>query len=145
VIAHCALGMCGWFALVRHRLAPLPTPLKFSKHPHSTKREAAIRNTRPDTPRAKASAMADSAETQVNAGQLPDGGVTVKSEPNGGDGKTESSGPRKRSRSHSKEADTAETKRQKGVAPIKAEYVKGPRPDSPQSTKPTQVPDTPVW
>jgi hypothetical protein len=89
-----------------------------------TKREAAIRDTRQDTPRAKAAAMADSAEAHVSAGQLPDGGAPVKNEPNGGDGKTEPTGPRKRSRSESKEIETAETKRQKGVAPIKAEYVK---------------------
>jgi len=71
--------------------------------------------------------MADSADTEVKAGQLPGGGGALKSESNGGDenlnSKMELLGPRKRSRSHSKETEIAETKRQKGVAPIKAEYV----------------------
>lgn len=71
--------------------------------------------------------MADSVHTEGKDGQLPDGGVTITSGSNGGDEnlntnrKAEPMGQRKRSRSQSKEIESTETKRQKGVAPIKAE------------------------
>jgi hypothetical protein len=74
--------------------------------------------------------MADSVDSESKLGQLPDGGVALAGESNGGDENLDTNrkmdplGPRKRSRSQSKETEITETKRQKGVAPIKAEYVR---------------------
>jgi hypothetical protein len=85
--------------------------------------------------------MADTPEIEAQSGHNMEGNAALKNESSsgGGDANLDTSSkmdpftPKKRNRSYSQEPEVTESKRKKGVAPIKAEYV--------DPTSPTSTPD----